>query len=188
MRGKISPGWWGWGGARPPPFTTFTITSKVAVYTPAEWADTLTPCFISSKNMYSVIPPKSFWLSEVYHWLTLSGWRPLSLTLHSSRRGWPATSGGLGRRMVTSTGGTEITGTILWEYAIRLADLQLIFQGSLRKCPDPLQRTNAENWKQIFPEKELREHSLTFHSHVSVTYTWTWKLRLVPRNSQKRNT
>jgi hypothetical protein len=29
-------------GARPPPFITFTITSKVAVYAPAEWADTLT--------------------------------------------------------------------------------------------------------------------------------------------------
>ncbi len=28
--------------ARPPPFITFTITSKVAVYAPAEWADTLT--------------------------------------------------------------------------------------------------------------------------------------------------
>ncbi len=30
------------GGARPPPLITFTISSKVAVYTPAEWADTLT--------------------------------------------------------------------------------------------------------------------------------------------------
>jgi hypothetical protein len=30
------------GGARPPPFITFTITSKVAVYVPAQWADTLT--------------------------------------------------------------------------------------------------------------------------------------------------
>jgi hypothetical protein len=30
------------GGARPPPFFTFTITSKVVVYAPAEWADTLT--------------------------------------------------------------------------------------------------------------------------------------------------
>ncbi len=30
------------GGARPPPFITFTITSSVAVYAPAEWADTLT--------------------------------------------------------------------------------------------------------------------------------------------------
>ncbi len=30
------------GGAGPPPFITFTITSKVAVYAPAEWADTLT--------------------------------------------------------------------------------------------------------------------------------------------------
>jgi len=29
-------------GARPPPLITFTITSKVAVYAPAEWADTLT--------------------------------------------------------------------------------------------------------------------------------------------------
>ncbi len=32
------------GGARPPPFITVTITSKVAVYmyAPAEWADTVT--------------------------------------------------------------------------------------------------------------------------------------------------
>jgi hypothetical protein len=35
--GKICLGWWGWGGARPPPFITFTITSKVAMYAPAEW-------------------------------------------------------------------------------------------------------------------------------------------------------
>jgi hypothetical protein len=40
--GKISPGWCVWGDARPPPFITFTITSKVTVYTSAEWADTLT--------------------------------------------------------------------------------------------------------------------------------------------------
>ncbi len=30
------------GGACPPPFITFTITGKVAVYAPAEWAETLT--------------------------------------------------------------------------------------------------------------------------------------------------
>ncbi len=37
--GKISPGWWEWGGgASPPPFITFTITSKVAMYAPAERA------------------------------------------------------------------------------------------------------------------------------------------------------
>jgi hypothetical protein len=30
------------GGCSPTPFITFTITSKVAVYAPAEWADTLT--------------------------------------------------------------------------------------------------------------------------------------------------
>ena len=40
--GKIDPGWWGLGGRRPPPLFTFTITSKVAVYAPAEWEDTLT--------------------------------------------------------------------------------------------------------------------------------------------------
>ncbi len=68
---------------------------------------------------------------------------------------------------------------------------------------------NTENWKQIFPEKELRCHSLNFHIHVSVsdlyfstidqaillqeicgailgiykslTYTWMWKLVLRPR-------
>ncbi len=40
--GKIRLGWWGWGGARPPPFITFTITGKVVVYAPAEWGDTLT--------------------------------------------------------------------------------------------------------------------------------------------------
>ncbi len=38
--GKISLG--AGGGARPPSLITFTITSKVAVYAPAEWADTLT--------------------------------------------------------------------------------------------------------------------------------------------------
>ena len=40
-------------GARPPPFITFTITSKVAVYAPAEWADTLT-LFHLYQYMYSV--------------------------------------------------------------------------------------------------------------------------------------
>jgi hypothetical protein len=32
----------------------------------------------------------------------------------------------------------------------------------------PLQRTNTENSKQIFPEKELRGHSPNFHIHVSM--------------------
>jgi hypothetical protein len=41
------------GGARPPPFTTFTLTSKVAVYAPAKWADTLT-LFHLYQYMYSV--------------------------------------------------------------------------------------------------------------------------------------
>jgi hypothetical protein len=29
-----------------------------------------------------------------------------------------------------------------------------------------LQRTNTENTKQIFPEKELRRHSLNVHIHI----------------------
>ncbi len=32
----------------------------------------------------------------------------------------------------------------------------------------PLQRHNTEDSKQIFPEKELRGHSLNFHIHVSL--------------------
>ncbi len=40
--GKISLGCWGWGVHAHPPFITFTITRKVAVYAPAEWENTLT--------------------------------------------------------------------------------------------------------------------------------------------------
>ncbi len=32
-----------------------------------------------------------------------------------------------------------------------------------------LQRTNTENSKQLFPEKELRGHSPHFHIHVPVS-------------------
>ncbi len=42
------------GGARPPPLITFTLTSKVAVYAPAEWADTLT-LFHLYQYMYSTL-------------------------------------------------------------------------------------------------------------------------------------
>ncbi len=45
------------GGARPPPLITFTLTSKVAVYAPAEWADTLT-LFHLYQYMYSVGLPE----------------------------------------------------------------------------------------------------------------------------------
>jgi hypothetical protein len=41
------------GGARPPPFTLSTITSKVVVYAPAERAGTL-PLFLLYPYMYSV--------------------------------------------------------------------------------------------------------------------------------------
>jgi hypothetical protein len=35
--------------------------------------------------------------------------------------------------------------------------------------PYTLQRKNAENWKQIFPEKKYRGLSPNFHIHVSVS-------------------
>jgi hypothetical protein len=79
-----------------------------------------------------------------------------------------------------------------------------------------LQRTNTENSKQIFQEKEWCGHSPNFQIHVSVsnlyiptiglsfllqeicgpiqgllkslTDTWMWKLWVKPRNSHKKNT
>ncbi len=41
------------GGCRPPPFTLYTITSKVVVYVPAERAETL-PLFLLYPYMYFV--------------------------------------------------------------------------------------------------------------------------------------
>ncbi len=46
----------GEGGARPPPLITFTLTSKVAVYAPVEWADTLFHLYL---YMYSVATTSS---------------------------------------------------------------------------------------------------------------------------------
>jgi hypothetical protein len=47
--------WWGWGSARPPPFTLSTITSKVVVHVQAERADTLPlQYFLLYPYMYSV--------------------------------------------------------------------------------------------------------------------------------------
>jgi hypothetical protein len=48
------------GSARSPPFITITITSKVAVYAPAEWADTLT-LYHLYQYMYSVCQTTSSW-------------------------------------------------------------------------------------------------------------------------------
>jgi hypothetical protein len=41
-----------------------------------------------------------------------------------------------------------------------------------------LQRHNAENLKQIFPEKELRGHSSNFHIHVSVSDLYFHRINL----------
>ncbi len=48
------------GGARPPPLITFTFTSKVAVYAPAEWADTLN-LFHLYQYMYSAGGPTAIY-------------------------------------------------------------------------------------------------------------------------------
>ncbi len=53
------------GGARPPPLITFTLTTKVGVYAPAEWADTLT-LFHLYQYVYSVITTVSNCTHIVY--------------------------------------------------------------------------------------------------------------------------
>jgi hypothetical protein len=55
MRVKLAQAGEGWGLYVHPPFITFTITSKVAVNAPAEWAETLTLFHLNSKSIYSVI-------------------------------------------------------------------------------------------------------------------------------------
>jgi hypothetical protein len=58
MEKLAQPGEGGGCTARPPPFPIFTITYKVAVYAPAEWADTHT-LFRLYQYMYSVVQPIS---------------------------------------------------------------------------------------------------------------------------------
>jgi hypothetical protein len=62
---KIRPSWWWLGGARPPPFTISTITSKGAVYTTDERADTL-PLFLLYPCMYSMFKLKPFLISHIF--------------------------------------------------------------------------------------------------------------------------
>jgi hypothetical protein len=53
-------------------------------------------------------------------------------------------------------------------YGIVVVSLLSILRGGLFMLTS-LQSTNTENFKQIFPEKELRGHSLNFHILVSVS-------------------
>jgi hypothetical protein len=52
-----------------------------------------------------------------------------------------------------------------------------------------MQRTNTENSKQIFPEKELRGHSPNFHIHVSVSdlYIPTMDLSILLQENRDRS-
>jgi hypothetical protein len=45
----------------------------------------------------------------------------------------------------------------------------ILINWPLLETHDALQRTNTENLKQIFPEKELRGQSPNFHIHVFVS-------------------
>jgi hypothetical protein len=74
------------GGARPPPLITFSLTSKVAVYAPAEWADTLT-LFHLYENMYSVplkyavkstLRQKPFVFLSICHCSVANSWQNFS--------------------------------------------------------------------------------------------------------------
>ncbi len=60
------------GGARPPPLITFTLTTKVGVYAPAEWADTLT-LFHLYQYVYSVIPPIKDYINTELVFLNVYG-------------------------------------------------------------------------------------------------------------------
>jgi hypothetical protein len=53
-------------------------------------------------------------------------------------------------------------------------------------CCPALQRTNTENSKQIFPEKELRGHSPNFHIHVSVSDLYIPRIGAGPHISCSR--
>ncbi len=108
--GKISPGWWGWGGARPPLYNIVTIKYKVSVYAPAEWGRYTNPvCTYLYQYMYSVVSPIQHyiscklsllyagaigepislncfhpWVNYTKSWHTSSpGWTPLSIVLAS---------------------------------------------------------------------------------------------------------
>jgi hypothetical protein len=63
-----------------------------------------------------------------------------------------------------------------------MATLQLLslleFEFLIYCTHTTLQRTNAENSKQIFPEEELRGHRPNFHVHVSVSDLYIPKIDL----------
>jgi hypothetical protein len=58
MEKLATAGMVGMVGARTPPFTTFNITYKVAVYSPAKWADTLS-LIHRYQYMYSMVMPRT---------------------------------------------------------------------------------------------------------------------------------
>ncbi len=74
-------------GARPPPFIILTITCKVAVFAPAEWADTLNP-ISSYQYMYSVVTPTTAGRSTNLTFPSILGESPESpVPAHGHRSG-----------------------------------------------------------------------------------------------------
>jgi hypothetical protein len=55
---------------------------------------------------------------------------------------------------------------VIYLYLCDITTVPLVPGCTRNKCTA---KTNAENLKQIFPEKELRGHSPNFHIHVSVS-------------------
>jgi hypothetical protein len=76
----------------------------------------------------------------------------------------------------------EINGIFVAVYSIFFSESSVLWKNCIVLCPEALnylecpgptlQKTNTENLKQIFPEKELRGHSLNFHMHVSVSHLY----------------
>jgi len=85
-----------------------------------------------------------------------------------------------------------------WAIKIMLSKC-LLWWTTFSKLLLTLQRTNTENSKQIFPEKEIAWPQSQFFTFmclwsiyifprsICLFCTWMWKSGLRPRNSQKRN-
>ncbi len=125
------------GGARPPPFTTFTITSKVAMYAQAEWADP-----VSSLPLYALcgVYPPLFRGED-----TLAGWRG----------GWGSQY--FGRRK-TQLCTLPISNPLCWE---SLEPVMMQILGCRVAMVLTCSRSSDYQEKMVIPPDRYRDHQFT---------------------------